>query len=58
MTETSLVNVSISEEPSAVVPHARICEGTVWATGGSTSINSIVYLLCYLNLGYLLVNGE
>ena len=30
MTETSLVNVSISEEPSAVVPHARICEGTVW----------------------------
>ena len=37
---SSLVNVSIFEEPSAVVPHARICEGTVRATGGSTSIET------------------
>jgi len=30
----------LGQPPSAVVPHARICEGTVRATGGSTSIET------------------
>jgi hypothetical protein len=34
---TANENVSITEEPGAVIPHAGICEGDVWATGVSTS---------------------
>jgi hypothetical protein len=29
------------EEPDAVIPHVRICEGAVWATGCSTLMNKI-----------------
>ncbi len=32
-----VAEVSIIEEPGAVVPHAGICEGDVWATGVPTS---------------------
>jgi hypothetical protein len=46
------VNVSMSEEPGAVVPHAGILRGGRRATGGSTSIpffelrNKITPLSC------------